>query len=221
MFEKEKTGLRRLWDYKPGFYAAISAHLATLGLLAAAYMYYLPNFVNMKPFAFLLSVVLRWLLLALPAYLLSAYLEDHYATERSRRFVITAGISALGLVAQIVLNWNAFVSGLLSGLTDQLPYSLALILALVATVIYGVSQLAGLSALICWIFAGISAAAMILWAVVSGIFGNIPSLIAGISYAVLCVSYCLALPGILNYQPPEEDEEPEEAPLAPIMKDEE
>ena len=44
MYGREKTGLRRLWDHKIAFIAAVAALIATFGQLVASYLYYIPSY---------------------------------------------------------------------------------------------------------------------------------------------------------------------------------
>lgn len=219
MYGKEKTGLRRLWDYKIVFFAAVAALVATFGQLAASYIYYLPGFADMKPFHFLASTILRWVLLAAPAYCLSAYLEDHYATERNRRFIVNAAISAGCIVILLLMSWKAYFGGFTGGFT-KLSYSVAMTLLLLLPITGGLSVWRNWKPMATWIVSVLCAAAMITLAVCSLMAGNTPNFLMALSYVFLCAGYCLALPQILSYVPPVEDEEEDDTPAeAAIMKD--
>ena len=221
MYGKEKTGLRRLWECdKAVFAAAVVALIASLGQLDAAYLFYLPGFADMKPFIFLMYTVILWLLLSMPAYLLSAYLEDHYATEENGRFFITAFIAA-GLVAVLLaMNWKVYFPGFLAPSMDALSYSVAMTLLLLLPLVCGLCQLRNWHPLPAWITAGLCAAAMTVLAILSLIHANIPNLIMALSYVAMCVAYALALPKILTYVPPVEEEEDDTPTEKAIMKDE-
>ncbi len=222
MYGKEKTGLRRLWECdKTVFAAAVVALVACISQLAAAYLFYLPGFADMKPFTFLMYTVIRWLLLSMPAYLLSAYLEDHYATERNHRFFMTAFISA-GLTAVLLaLNWKSYFSGFLAPNAEALAYSIAMTLLLPLNVICGICQLRNRKPLAVWVVSGLCAAAMVTLAVFSLLSGNIANLISAGANILLCAAYGLSLPKILSYVPPAEEEEDDTPTEKAIMKDEE
>ena len=223
MYGKEKTGLRRLWDCsKPAFAAAIIAMAASLGQLAAAHLHFLPSFADMKPFIFIAYTVIRWLLLSLPAYLLFAYLEDHYATERNRRFIITAGLSLGLIIVLLIMNGGSYISGFVSGKPEQLSYSIAMTTLVFLPVSGGVCLLRGWKAWPVWVVSGLCGAAMVTLSVLSLLRGSIANFIMALSYVALCGSYSLALPQILSYVPTEEEEEEDDTPTeAAIMKDEE
>ena len=223
MYGKEKTGLRRLWDCsKLAFAAAIVAVAASLGHLVAAYLHFLPGFADMKPFTFLAYTVIRWLLLSMPAYLLFAYLEDHYATERNRRFVFTAGISLGLIVLLLVMNGGSYIAGFVSGKPDQLFYSIALTVLLFLPVSGGVCLLRSWKPWPVWVVSGVTGAAMVTLAVLSLIRGSTANFVMALSYVALCAAYSLALPKILSYVPIEEEDEEDDHPAeAAIMKDEE
>lgn len=221
MYGKEKTGLRRLWECdKTVFAAGILALVATIGQLASAYLFYLPGFANMKPFTFLMYTVIRWLLLSLPAYLLSAYLEDHYGTENNPRYLLTAGISAVAVLVLILMNGSAFIAGFLAGRPEALSYSVAMTLLFLLPVAAGISLWQHWQPLAAWIAAGACAAAMVTLAILNLLSGNLPSMVMALSYVALCVAYAMAMPKILSYVhlEQEEDDSPSEAA---IMKDEE
>lgn len=220
MYDNEKPGLRRLWRWKSVFFATLIATAATFGQLAAAYVYYLPGFGNLTPFQFLIYTVLRWLLLSLPSYMLSAYLEDHYATERNSRFLVTAIVSAVGILATVALDFTGFITGFLQGQPAGLFYSIAMTLLLVTPVFAAVSLLRGWNPRLTWIPTGLCGAAMVTTAVFSLLSGNLPQVIMACSYAALCAAYFLTFPQILTYVHPEEPET-EEPTEKPIFSDEE
>lgn len=219
MYGKEKTGLRRLWDYKIVFVAAILALTASLGQLVSAYLFYLPGVAQMKPFTFIMYTVIRWMLLSLPAYLLSAYLQDHYHTAEGGRFLATPFASAGIVAVLILLNAKGYFQGFLAPAPEALAYSIAMTLLLLLPVLCGVCQLKSWKPLPIWILAGLCACAMTALAVFSLLSAKLSDFAMALSYVVLCIAYSLAMPKILTDSPVLEDEDdtpPEEA----IMKDE-
>ena len=218
MYGKEKTGLRRLWDYKIVFFAAVAALVATFGQLAASYLYYLPGFADMRPFDFLASTVLRWVLLAAPAYCLVAYLEDHYATEHNRRFTGSAIVATVSIILLLIMSRSAYFGGFTGNMT-QLSYSVAMTLLLLLPITGGLSVWLCWKPIVTWIVSGLCAAAMITLAVFSLTADNIPNFLMALSYVFLCAGYFLALPKILTYVPPVEEEEDDTPTEAAIMKD--
>lgn len=221
MYHNEKPGLGRLWQHKPVFFAAILALLASALQLAGAYLFYLPQFATLQPFTFMVFTVIRWVLLSLPAYLLSAYLQDHYATEGNSRFFLTAIFSAIAVVAVILLNLSSYLTGFVSGKPEGLSYSLSMTLLLLLTVTTGLSQRLAWKPLVTWIASGLCACAMAALAVFNLLSGNISSMIMALSYIVLCVAYALALPKVLTfvYQAPTEENDDDTPAEAAIMKD--
>ncbi len=193
--------VRRLRDDKLSLIADILLRVGSVLLLVCSYLYYNPSAEAMKPAYYVLFIVMLWVLLSLPSYFYTIFLEDYYQTKRQKRQLLVATIVAM--VAQILivlLNFKPFLAGFRAENAYKLVFSITMVMLFGLPLINMIGSLTKLPYQVVQLFALITACTGVIFGVVALRAHIIPAAVSSLSYILYGTAYFLTIPGAYTYR---------------------